>query len=166
MKGHMYDGVNSDAQEIAKKWPDAPNVAGYINGKFAWSQSDWDLFPHAQHVEISVTAEADAGDVLDVEADDATPGQAADWIRMRKAAGYHRPTIYCSRSVIPEVRKGTGDYILGRDYDIWVADYTGSPHEVVAPGLPHAACVATQYESTATYDASMVYDEGWPHRNA
>lgn len=160
----MYDGINSLAAGIARAFPNAAKVAGYVNGTYAWSQAEWGLFPHADHVTISVTAAANAGDVLDVETGDATPGQARGWIAMRKAAGLYRPTIYCSRSVIPAVRAGTGSYILGKDYDIWVAEYTGQPHEVTAPGLPAANCAATQYESTANYDVSMVYDLGWPHR--
>jgi hypothetical protein len=160
----MYDGINSLAGVIAKAFPDTAMVAGYVNGYYAWTQAEWDLFPHANHVTISITASANAGDVLDVENGDATPAQTEGWIKMRKSAGYYRPTIYCSRSVIPEVRMGTGPYILGRDYDIWVADWTGSPHEVTAPGTPTANCCATQYESTADYDASAVYDSGWPHR--
>jgi hypothetical protein len=147
----MYDGINALAAGIARQFPDAAKVVGYINGAYAWSQADWDLFPHANHVTISVTAGANAGDVLDVETGDATPGQTAGWIAMRKAAGLYRPTIYCSLDVIPAVRVGTGSYILGKDDDIWAADYTGVPHEV--PG-----CAATQYESTANYDVSIVYD--------
>jgi hypothetical protein len=54
---------------------------------------------------------------------------------------------------------GTGSYILDKDYDIWVAHYTGVPHS--EPG-----CAATQYESTANYDVSIVYDTAWPHRKA
>ena len=162
----MYDGINALAAGIAKAFPSAAVVAGYINGKYVWSQQDWNLFPHANHVEITITASVNAGDVLDVEQGDATPGQTAGWIAMRKAAGYYRPTIYCSRSVIPAVRAGTGKYVLGRDYDIWVADYTGAAHEVTAPGSPSATCAATQYESTANYDVSMIYDSGWPHRKA
>lgn len=158
----MLDGINALAPGIARMYP--AMVAGYVNGSYAWSQQDWDLFPHATRVEITVTASANAGDVLDVETGDAKPGQGAGWIAMRKAAGYYQPTIYCSRSVIPAVRAGTGKYVLGKDYDIWVADYTGSPHEVTAPGSPSATCAATQYESTGSYDASMVYDSGWPHR--
>jgi hypothetical protein len=160
----MYDGVNALAAGIAREFPNAAMVAGYVNGAYAWSQQDWDLFPHATQVQITVTASANSGDVLDVEAGDATPSQTAGWIAMRKAAGYYQPTIYCSRSVIPAVRAGTGSYVLGKDYDIWVADFTGSPHEVTAPGSPSATCSATQYESTANYDVSMVYDSGWPHR--
>lgn len=162
----MYDGINALAAGIARSFPNAAMIAGYINGAYAWTQADWNLFPHANHVQITVTASADAGDVLDVEAGDATPGQTAGWIERRKASGYYRPSIYCSRSVIPAVRQGTGAYILGRDYDIWVADWTGSPHEVTAPGTPSATCSATQYESTANYDVSVVYDGGWPHRAA
>lgn len=160
----MYDGINALAAGIAREFPNAPKVAGYVNGTYAWSQADWNLFPHADHVTISTTASANAGDVLDVEAGDATPNQSAGWIAMRKAAGLYRPTIYCSRSVIPAVRAGTGRYILGQDYDIWVADYTGSPHEVTAPGSPAVNCAATQYASTANYDVSLVYDTAWPHR--
>jgi hypothetical protein len=155
----MYDGINALAAGIARQFPNAAKVAGYLNGTFAWSQADWDLFPHADHVTISITAGANAGDVLDVETGDATPGQTAGWIAMRKAAGLYRPTVYCSLDVIPAVRVGTGRYILGKDYDIWAADYTGVPHEV--PG-----CAATQYESTANYDVSVVYDTAWPHRKA
>ncbi|MGH3165995.1 MAG: fibronectin type III domain-containing protein [Trebonia sp.] len=162
----MYDGINSLAAGIAKRFPDAAMVAGYINGNYAWTQAEWDLFPHAVKVRISVTASADAGDVLDVEAGNATPDQTAGWIQRRKASGYYRPTIYCNRATVPAVRQGTGAYILGRDYDIWVADWTGSPHEVTAPGTPSATCSATQYENTQDYDISAVYDGGWPHRTA
>lgn len=162
----MYDGINSLAPGIARRFPRTAMVAGYINGNFAWTRADWDLFPHADKVEITVTASADAGDVLDVEPGNAAPDQAADWIRRRKASGYYRPSIYCNLATVPAVRQGTGAYILARDYDIWVADWTGSPHEVTAPGLPRAACSVTQYRNTADYDVSVVYDAGWPHRHA
>jgi hypothetical protein len=155
----MYDGINALAAGIARQFPDAAKIAGYVNGSFAWSQAEWNLFPKADHVTISVTAGANAGDVLDCEAGDATPGQTAGWIAMRKAAGLYRPTIYCSLDAIPAVRAGTGSFVLGKDYDIWVAQYTGVPHEI-------AGCAATQYESTANYDISIVYDSGWPHRKA
>jgi hypothetical protein len=162
----MYDGINSLAAGIARDFPGAAKVAGYVNGTYAWSQAEWGLFPHADHVAISVTASANAGDVLDVETGDATPGQCAGWIAMRKAAGLFRPTVYCSRSVVPAIRAGTGSYVLGRDYDIWVAEYDGSPSPLVPPGTPPASYAAKQYESTPGYDVSAVYDPGWPHRHA
>lgn len=163
----MYDGINSDAAAIHEKFPGAAMVAGYVNGKFAWSQADWNLFPNAVHVQISITASANAGDVLDVESGDASPSETAGWIKLRKSAGYARPTIYCSKSVIPSVREGTGSYVLGTDYDIWVADWTGSAHQVTAPGPGvSATCAATQYASSSDHDTSAVYDAGWPHRGA
>ena len=160
----MFDGIASLAPGIARQFPDVKRIAGYVNGRYAWSQAEWDLFPHADKVRIATRADVNDGDVLDVERYDASPDQTAGWIAMRHAAGLYRPTIYCSRSVIPAVRAGTGSYILGRDYDIWVADYTGQPHQVAAPGQPPAMCAATQYESTAGWDATMVYDTAWPHR--
>jgi hypothetical protein len=161
----MYDGVGADAAVIHREFPNTVMVAGYINGGYAWTQAEWNRFPHAKHVTITIDSHTDAGDVLDVEAGNAPASRAGAWIAMRKKAGLHRPTIYCSRSVIPSVREGTGSYVLGRDYDIWVADYTGSPHHVTAPGPgAAAACAATQYRRTRFYDVSEVYDTGWPHR--
>jgi len=160
----MLDGIDTDAAGIARLSPQM--VAYYVNGRYAWSAAQIAMFPHANHVTISVTASADAGDVLDVETGDATPAQAEGWIAKRKAAGLYRPTIYCSRSTIPAVRAGTGSYVLGKDYDIWVADYTGTPHVVASSvvGGVTAICAATQYENTANWDVSAVYDDGWPHR--
>jgi hypothetical protein len=153
----MYDGIATLAAGIARSFPDAAMVAGYVNGAYAWSPTEWDLFPNAEHVTISVTASADEGDVLDVEAGDATPVQAYGWIHHRKQSGLWRPTVYCELAKVPAVREATGAYVLGADYDIWVADWTGSPHEV-------AGCAAVQYLSTNEYDASAVHDDGWPHR--
>jgi len=133
-------------------------VAGYLNGLYAWSYADWALFPDAEHVTISVTAAANEGDVLDVESGDASPDQSAGWIAMRKAAGLYRPTIYTSLSQVPAVRVGTGRFVLGSDYSLWVADYDGST------SLPYELSAAKQYEDTANYDVSVVYDDGWPRR--
>jgi hypothetical protein len=156
----MYDGINSLAAGIAKAFPNAKKVAGYVNGRYAWSQADWGLFPDADHVTITVTASANEGDVLDCENGDATPDQTGGWIAMRKAAGLYRPTVYCSLYSVPAVRAGTGKYVLGRDYDIWVADYDDSLSSV----YPLAA--AKQYLSASWADVSVVYDTAWPHRKA
>lgn len=154
----MYDGINSLAAGIARQFPNAAMIAYYLNGAYAWTQAQRDLFPHAGHVTITVTASANAGDVLDVETGDATPDQAEGWITMRKAAGLYRPTLYGSLDTVPALRIGTVKWVLGRDWDLWVAHYTGQPH-VAYPGA-----AATQYESTPGYDASEVHDPLWPHR--
>lgn len=156
----MPDGINSLAAQIAKAFPNAAKVAGYVNGRFAWSAAEWDLFPEADHVTISVTAGANEGDVLDCEAGDATPAQTAAWIAMRKGAGLYRPTVYCSLSAVAAVRGGTGKWKLGTDWDLWVADYD----DTVASVYPLA--VAKQYLSTSSADVSVVYDTAWPHRKA
>lgn len=154
----MYDGIGALAAGIARDFPNAAKVAGYVNGSCAWSAADWDLFPHAEKVTISVTASADEGDVLDVETGDARPDQTEGWIAMRKAAGLERPTIYCNLATVPAVRQGTGKWILDKDYDLWIADWDGT----TAIPYPHAA--AKQEKSTAGYDVSVVYDVAWPHR--
>lgn len=164
----LYDGINSLAPAIHADFGSPALVAGYVNGAYAWSSEEWNLFPHSAHVTITVTASANAGDVLDVERGDASPDEAYGWIRMRKAAGLFRPTIYCARGNLPAVRAGSGSYVLGQDYDVWVADWTGSAHEVSSSvkGGVAARCAAVQYRSTGSYDASAVYDDGWPHRSA
>jgi hypothetical protein len=160
----MFDGINSLAAGIARQFPDAAKVAGYVNGTYAWSQAEWDLFPHAGHVTISVRASDRVGDVLDVENGDATPAEAAAWIEARHAAGLYRPTVYCSLSVVPAVRAATGHLILGVDYDIWVALYDNSTTPPPVPGLPAASYAAKQYRNRADCDISVVYDPEWPHR--
>jgi peptidoglycan hydrolase-like protein with peptidoglycan-binding domain len=156
----MYDGINSLASVIHRDFPHAVLVAGYANGSYAWTEAEWGLFPASAQVTISVTASADAGDVLDVENYDATPAQTQGWIRMRKASGYYRPTIYCSLDTVPAVRGGTGPYVLGKDYDLWVASYDGST------ASPYTGSSVKQYESTANYDLNIVYDGGWPYRTS
>lgn len=154
----MYDGINSDARAIAGAFPNAPYVAGYLNGTYAWSQADWDLFPKAKHIGITTTASANIGDVLDVETGDATPAQAEAWISGRKMAGYFRPTIYCNLSTVPAVRAGTGKWKLGVDYDLWVAVYDDSQ------ASPYAGSIAKQYASGQNWDLNVVYDVNWPYR--
>jgi len=155
----MYDGINSLAAGIAHDFPNAQMVAGYLTGQYAWTAAEWALFPRASHVTIATTAGANAGDVLDVETGDASPDQCQGWISLRKRSGLYRPTIYCSLAIVPAVRQGTGPYILGRDYDLWVADWDGTS----TPVYPLA--VAKQDRNTASYDVSAVYDDLWPRRS-
>ena len=162
----MYDGVNALAAGMARQFPHAQMVAYYIDGRYAWSQAEIALFPHAEHVTIAVRPGTNAGDVLDVEPGDALASQAGAWIDMRHAAGLYRPTVYCNLSTVPAVRAATGHRILGRDYDIWVALYDGATQPPPVPGLPPAQFAAKQFRSTPEFDVSMVYDDAWPHRQA
>jgi len=156
------DAVSWQAIPLSVKW-----VGGYAGGDYyAWPASAWETF--AAHgiegVSIVTSASQNEGDVLDVENGDASPSQVEGWIRARKAAGYPRPTIYCSESNVPAVRAGSGPYVLNVDYDLWVASWTGYPHQVFSAGKP---CAATQYAgNVANTDFDVAYDPIWPHRKA
>lgn len=155
----LYDGTAALAAGIHRDFPDAAMIAGYLPpSPFAWTQAEWGLFPHADHVTVATSAHVNAGDVLDVETGDATPDQTGAWIAMRKQAGLYRPTLYGSLATVPALRIGTGKWVLGVDWDLWVADWDGT---TVLP-YPHA--VAKQEKSTTGYDVSVVYDAEWPHR--
>lgn len=169
MSRSMYDGINSLAAGIHALLGEPPLVAGYCDGTYAWDAADWNLFPNAVHVWICTRASTTSkGDVLDVENGDATPAEAPGWINARKKAGLYRPTIYCNKATVPAVRRATGNLVLGKDYDIWCADWTGSAHQVtssVAGGVT-AKCAVTQWRSTDAFDENTVYDDGWPHRTS
>src|SRR5207302_7292844 len=90
----MYDGISADAHLIPTN---APLVAGYDDGRYAWSGADWARFPSAIHVHIAVFASTDSGTVLDCEPGNATPAQSVDWVLMRRRAGVD-PTVYCGRN--------------------------------------------------------------------
>lgn len=164
----MYDGLNSDASAIARAFPNAKYVAGYVDGLYVWSSADWELFPHATHIRISAipgSSTALTADVADCETGDYTPAQAAAWAVAKRKAGCFRPTIYCNLSTAPAVRAATGSLVLGVDYDMWLADYTGRPFEYTFSDGRKA--VLTQFsDAGGFYDESAVYDSGWPHRSA
>lgn len=135
---------------------DAQVVFGYIDGIYAWSAAGWARFPGAVKVRIAIFASTNDGHVLDVEPGCAwPPSVAANWIRMRQAAGLARPTIYCNLSTIAAVRAACA----GLTYDWWSAGYfDGTPRL-------DAGAVATQYANPPLqgghhWDISLVSD-GW-----
>lgn len=149
----MYDSVT--AGHIPRT---AQMVAGYMDGAYKWSDADWELFPRAVLVGITVTGQTLAADVADVERGDLTPAQGAAWLKRKKAAG-QLGCLYFSRSllstVVTEVRK-LG--IRPEDWTIWEADWTGIPHF-------RDGAFAVQYDhpphSGGHYDLSVVADY-WP----
>lgn len=71
-------------------------VAGYVDGRYAWPQSWWDLFPNAVHVKISAIGRNTAP-VGDVEVGCIWPVEnAVDWVLRARADGYD-PTIYVNQ---------------------------------------------------------------------
>ena len=146
----MYDSTNASA--IPRT---AEVVAGYIDGKYAWSPAAWSAFPNSVHVAIAVFASTNDGEVLDCETGDATPAECPAWIRLRQAHGLAIPTIYCNKSSLLLVQQ----YCAGLTYDVWLADYTGVPH--IPAGM--AAC---QYDDQPArtggdYDLSLCQPY-WP----
>lgn len=152
----MFDGLNTDARAILKLSKPGDLIAYYIDGRFAWSPEEIALFPFNTH--ITITVFGNPADVADCETGDMTPKQAADWVIMQRAHGYCRPTVYRSLSVMDDIRQATGQLVMGRDWDSWVADYDNKTDSV----YPGAA--AKQYKSEANDDVSAVYDDLWPHR--
>jgi peptidoglycan hydrolase-like protein with peptidoglycan-binding domain len=152
----MYDGVNTDAKIIRGVIEPGDLVAYYIDGAYAWNAAEIAMFPHNTHITITVLG--NPADVADCETGDMTPESAADWVRKQRARGYYRPTIYRSLSAMDDIRRATGDLVMGKSWDSWVADYDNNEASVY-PGS-----AAKQYKSTSGYDISSVFDVSWPHR--
>lgn len=143
----MFDSVNP-----ARIPRDAEIVAGYVNGTYKWSDSDWALFPNSVHVGIAVRASFNGGEVLDIERGDATPTEAPGWVDMRRASGVD-PSVYCSESLWTTVaREFNRQGVVAPHY--WIAHYDGNPD------IPIGA-VAKQYRNTADWDISSVANF-WP----
>jgi hypothetical protein len=94
----MYDSVTAS---------DIPTgsalVAGYVDGRFAWSDADWSRFEGRVKVRIAVLPSTNDGHMLDVETGNTQPDQAPAWVKMRRAAGVD-PTVYTNAGLWPDVR--------------------------------------------------------------
>jgi hypothetical protein len=153
----MWDGINTDAATIAKICKPGDLIAYYIDGKYAWTAQEIALFSGHPMVTITCTG-SHAADVGDVETGDMTPSGGASWVEDRIKAGYARPSLYTSLSVVENIRIATGANILQKNYDLWVADYDNKTASV------YVGSAAKQFKNTAYYDESEVYDDLWPHR--
>ncbi|MGH3415573.1 MAG: hypothetical protein ACRDSS_03820 [Actinocrinis sp.] len=149
----MYDGIAEDAHLIPA---DAELVAGYVDGLYTWSDTNWARFVNAVKVRIAVFATTNDGVVLDCEKGNCTPAESVDWTLMRRKAGVD-PTIYCGRNTwwqqIRDAHRARG--VAEPHY--WVADYDVSQTD---PQIP-AGALALQYADKGDYDLSVVADY-WP----
>lgn len=154
----MYDSVN--LRGIPRPLPKGALVAYYIDGPYVPPAGlAQELFPGTKFNFIDPRGTAPSlGRTLDVENGDATPASCQGWIAEfnAKNPAYKngaRPVMYCNRSTIPDVRTGTGRYVLGKDYYLWVADpggmYTG-------PGV-----IACQNVWAHSYDSSVVFSDAF-----
>ena len=148
MTAEMIDTV--DAARITGR---PALVAGYIDGDYAWDREDWGLPAVRGAIKNLITVGGSLiANTYDIENGDGTPEQGAQWIRAKQAAGKRGCTIYCARSNLQAIWEACE----GLAYYIWVADWTGEPHEV-----PNT--VACQYTNlrAADVDVSVVYSGEW-----
>jgi hypothetical protein len=149
----MFDSV--DPQSIPV---DAPLVAGYVDGVYAWPEKAWNRFPYAVRVTITVRGldgwMGDHAKVLDVEKGAATEEMALQWARAVRA-NQGVPTIYCSAENKPKLAQAFRN--AGEQLPLWwVAAWPGYGAEV-PPG-----CVAHQFlPSLCGYDLSVAKSY-WP----
>lgn len=135
---------------------DATFVKGYVDGRYRWTQADWDRFPNAVKVRTACFASTDDGHELDIEDGCSTPQQAPGWVAMRRRAGVD-PTVYCNLSTWPTCRQAFADQGVPEPH--WdIAHYTGIPHLI-------DGSVATQYADEKMtgfhFDLSLIADY-WP----
>lgn len=145
----MYDSVDPNSIPAS-----AGCVAGYVDGKYAWTS--WSRFPNAIKVRIAVFATTNDGDVLDCEPGNCTPAQAVDWVLMRRKAGKD-PIVYCNQLDttvgLPAVRLAFQQRGVP-DPHYWVANYDG------VATIP-AGTIGKQYTDNPPnnpYDTSVMDD--------
>lgn len=154
-----------DSTDIDQIPPNAPAVAGYVDGQWKTFRKLQGKFPNARKVSIAVQAKTDA-DVLDVERLDATNAEAAAWVKRQWTLGVKRPILYTSVSnwkpLADELaRNGVKHRSYGKSYKRWSAHYTYKAHRCGKscgmPGLWRAG--ATQWTDKAlgrNLDESLV----------
>jgi len=129
-------------------------IAVYGTGSpdIEWTRADREEFPG--HVEVIIDqgftdSPLVSATVRDVERGAWSAGHAvrAEWVNPRK-------TIYCSRSVIPELQT------LGWKGDVWLA--SPGPMPTMPPHYDGINVVAQQYGFHTRYDVSTVFDANWP----
>lgn len=124
------------------------NVATYANGPF---QASWsDVHGRSNVLWIDTRGDNPGANVLDVEPGDATPTEAADWVKARLAAQPGSAAIvYTFRAEWGAVKDaiGTLPSNLQSKVKYWIADPTGVPHVV-------AGSSATQWYWGSHYDIS------------
>jgi hypothetical protein len=157
----MYDSI--DLQGITGAKP-GDIIAYYLNGGFAVPSilAVENLFSPARFRLASIDVQGTRPDyarIADVETGAMRPGQLEQWLQDFAETnpayeGGGRGEVYCSRSTIPAVRAGTGRYVLGRDYYLWVATGDGSLY--TGPGVN-----ACQNVWSRLFDSSVVFDPRW-----
>lgn len=169
----MLDSINIRAMVAPALASGAKKIAYYLNGYYAVASiaAVDALFPPKTFGQVPIDVNGDRPDYAlagDVETGDMKPGQTGNWItwwnKVNPAykAG-QRPILYCNRDAIPDVRTGTGAYLLGRDYYLWVATGDGTVYDGAGLTGPYAksGVIACQNTWSRLYDSSVVFNDGW-----
>lgn len=154
----MYDSVTSRDIPVG-----AAMVAGYLDGRDAWTLQDWQRHANAIHVYLVIDPTNPAGHCIDIEPGNAGPEGAVLYVQRGRAVGVQR-SVYCIAGEPP--------YTVGPWADVraafraahepeppyWVAAW--GPSRIIPPGA-----VALQFANPDTsgghYDLSVVADF-WP----
>jgi len=144
----MYDAITPANIPVT-----AQLVAGYVDGKYAWTAASWARFPHSVKARIAVFSSTNDGHILDVEAGCSSPANAPGWVVRRRAKGID-PTVYCSLSAWPTVRTAFHNAGVAEPH-WWIAAYPGNGAKLY-PGS-----VAHQWQNPGPVDISVVADY-WP----
>jgi hypothetical protein len=173
----MYDGEYSGGWTVLQATVPYPGVFSYGN---AWTSTQIATLPAGTVLIPTDTTGSNPSTtrVLDVESKYVTSASiCATWINTRNgyAGGYavNRPTIYLNKS--GSYYKGAADDVitplantyglhLGTDYDLWIADTSGSMPS--SPDVTNSVpAVATQYASYSQtgydYDLDIIWDATW-----
>ncbi len=151
----MHDSVDADAIPV-----DAEMVAGYVDGRYAWSKADWDRFPDAVKVRISAVGDNVNAHVFDVEVGCIwPPAEVVGLVVQARALGID-PTVYVNERNDWGPTRAAFDAAGVAHPHWWVANYDGRT-------TPPAGAVAKQYanpempQTSGHYDLSVVADF-WP----
>lgn len=142
-------------------------VSYYLNGDFGVQTVKHveSLFPGVALNPIDVIGNrASYALTADVESGDLSPADCDEWVTEFRTdnpafkRGIH-PKIYCDRANIPAVRVGTGKYLLGRDYLLWVATGDGTVYTGGDLTGPYAksGVAACQDKWYRLYDSSAIF---------
>lgn len=159
----MYDSVSAIAIPT-----DAQMVAGYVDGKFAWSSADWARFPNSVKVRISAIGATHLAEVFDVEVGCIWPPRnVVPLVVAARNAGID-PTVYVNQSNDWAPTRAEFDRAGVAHPHWWVARYDGVanvPDGAVAKQYAHPGPVpgksAGPWETGQHFDLSAVLDF-WP----
>lgn len=137
---------------------------GYANGLYAWKAADWARFHDAgiATASIDVNGSHPTADILDIEAGDATVGQAPAWVRAHNQAGGYPAILYADRSTLTPLFNAllAGGLHVQRDFRLWIATLDGTKSVPDMTGVT-AVQYAGSLQTGGHYDESVIYDASW-----